>query len=49
MLDIADVSLEQMQNRYKTLRDRSFTAEFYPMDCYQVKSTESYALHKKKE
>jgi mRNA (guanine-N7-)-methyltransferase len=35
-VDIADVSLEQMQNRYKVLRDRTFTAEFYPMDCYQV-------------
>lgn len=35
-VDIANVSLEQMQNRYKTLRDRSFTAEFYAMDCYQV-------------
>ncbi|KAI8047044.1 guanine-N(7)-methyltransferase domain-containing protein [Gilbertella persicaria] len=33
--DIADVSLQQMQERYKSLRDRTFTAEFYPMDCYQ--------------
>ncbi|KAI8376602.1 guanine-N(7)-methyltransferase domain-containing protein [Choanephora cucurbitarum] len=33
--DIADVSLQQMQERYKTLRDKTFTAEFYPMDCYQ--------------
>ncbi|KAI9483348.1 MAG: mRNA capping enzyme-domain-containing protein [Benjaminiella poitrasii] len=33
--DIADISLQQMQERYKTLRDRTFTAEFYPMDCYQ--------------
>lgn len=37
-LDIADVSLEQMQSRYKQLRDRSFTAEFYAMDCYQVRT-----------
>ncbi|GAA5814517.1 hypothetical protein MFLAVUS_008014 [Mucor flavus] len=33
--DIASVSLEQMQSRYKSLRDRTFTAEFYAMDCYQ--------------
>ncbi|KAI7908184.1 guanine-N(7)-methyltransferase domain-containing protein [Cokeromyces recurvatus] len=33
--DIAEVSLQQMKERYKALRDRTFTAEFYPMDCYQ--------------
>ncbi|KAI8994994.1 guanine-N(7)-methyltransferase domain-containing protein [Pilobolus umbonatus] len=33
--DIAEVSLDQMQKRYQSLRDRTFTAEFYPMDCYQ--------------
>lgn len=33
--DIAEVSLDQMKKRYQTLRDRSFSAEFYPMDCYQ--------------
>lgn len=35
-IDIAEVSLQQMQERYKTLRDRTFSAEFYPMDCYTV-------------
>ncbi|KAI9026551.1 guanine-N(7)-methyltransferase domain-containing protein [Phycomyces nitens] len=33
--DIANVSLEQMKDRYRTLRDRTFSAEFYAMDCYQ--------------
>ncbi|CAO3671197.1 unnamed protein product [Rhizopus stolonifer] len=32
--DIAEVSMEQMQERYQTLKDRQFTAEFFPMDCY---------------
>ncbi|KAI9281171.1 guanine-N(7)-methyltransferase domain-containing protein [Sporodiniella umbellata] len=32
--DIAEVSMEQMQERYYSLRDRHFTAEFFPMDCY---------------
>ncbi|KAI8967823.1 guanine-N(7)-methyltransferase domain-containing protein [Mycotypha africana] len=33
--DIASVSLEQMQDRYKSLRQRpTFTAEFHPMDCF---------------
>ncbi|KAG0765774.1 hypothetical protein G6F57_002473 [Rhizopus arrhizus] len=32
--DIAEVSMQQMQGRYQSLRDRRFTAEFYPMDCY---------------
>lgn len=25
-----------MQGRYQTLRDRTFSAEFYAMDCYSV-------------
>ncbi|KAI9499274.1 guanine-N(7)-methyltransferase domain-containing protein [Zychaea mexicana] len=33
--DVAHVSLEQMQKRYRTLRTKSFTAEFYAMDCYK--------------
>ncbi|KAI7874518.1 guanine-N(7)-methyltransferase [Lichtheimia hyalospora FSU 10163] len=33
--DIAHVSLEQMKERYRTMRRLSFTAEFYAMDCYQ--------------
>lgn len=37
MTDIAHVSLEQMKGRYRTMRRPSFTAEFYAMDCYQVK------------
>lgn len=36
--DIAEVSMQQMQGRYQSLRDRRFTAEFYPMDCYSVNS-----------
>ncbi|KAI8333323.1 guanine-N(7)-methyltransferase domain-containing protein [Chlamydoabsidia padenii] len=32
--DIAAVSLEQMKERYKNLRSRSFDAEFHALDCY---------------
>ena len=38
MIDIAHVSLEQMKERYRTMRRLSFTAEFYAMDCYQVRN-----------
>ncbi|KAI7854631.1 guanine-N(7)-methyltransferase domain-containing protein [Circinella umbellata] len=33
--DVAHVSLDQMQERYRTLRNKSFSAEFYAMDCYK--------------
>ncbi|KAI9305456.1 guanine-N(7)-methyltransferase domain-containing protein [Cunninghamella echinulata] len=32
--DIAAVSLEQMKERYKGLRDKTFEAEFHAFDCY---------------
>ncbi|KAI7864251.1 guanine-N(7)-methyltransferase domain-containing protein [Spinellus fusiger] len=41
--DVASVSLEQMKSRYQALQRRTFSAEFYTMDCYQ----ESIATHLK--
>jgi mRNA (guanine-N7-)-methyltransferase len=37
-LDIADVSLQQMKGRYRTMRNAQFNAEFIALDCYNVRS-----------
>ncbi|KAI8142043.1 guanine-N(7)-methyltransferase domain-containing protein [Fennellomyces sp. T-0311] len=41
--DVAGVSLEQMSERYQSLRNKSFGAEFFHMDCY--KDLIEYKLH----